>query len=154
MTRQLKILCVAASMGLVVSGAVKSISACRCVEPKRPAEAYRSAEAVVVAKIVKLEPRPELGGFAMFLFVERAWKSEVNQELSVITGSDCLYSVEPDKKYLLFLTRTPEKVFTTGQCMGNRPLGDADKPLRWLETSTKPAPVIPPSCDSCHKGLP
>ena len=154
MTRKVKILWVGASIGLAVLGAVKTISACRCVDPKGPAEAYRSAVAVVLAKPVKLEPRPELGGFAMSLFVERAWNSEVDQELSITTGSDCLYSVEPDQKYVLFLARTPEKTFTTGQCMGNCPLGSAEKLLRWLETSAKSAPVIPPTCHSCHEGFP
>jgi hypothetical protein len=143
-----------ASVALGVLGSVRTISACRCVEPSAPAEAYRAADAVVLAKVVKLEPRPELGGFSISLFVERAWKSEVNQELSITTGSDCLYSTEPEQKYVLFLARASDRTFTTGQCMGNRPLGKGDKLIRWFQDKAKAAQVIPPTCQSCHPGLP
>lgn len=141
-------------MGLCVLGAVKTINACRCIGPSSPAEAYRPANAIVLAKVVQVEPRPELGGFSVSLFIERAWKSEVNQEFWITTGSGCLYVVEPERKYLLFLTRTPDKTFTTGQCMGNRPLAEGAKLIRWLDTTAKQASVIPPTCHSCHSGLP
>jgi hypothetical protein len=135
-------------------GVVKSIAACRCVEPNAPSAAYRAADAVVLAKIVKREPRPELDGFTLSLFVESAWKGEVNQELSVTTGTDCRYSADPGREYVLFLSRAPQNVFTTGLCMGNRPVGEATKLLRWFEANAKQAAVIPPTCQSCHAGFP
>jgi len=154
LTRRTKILWLGACVTLGVLGAVKTISACRCADPGTPIDAYRAADAVVLAKVVQLEPRRELGGFSISLFVERAWKSEVNQELSISTGSDCLYATEPAQKYVLFLARASDRTFTTGQCMGNRPLGESDQLMRLFEAKATPAQVIPPTCHSCHPGLP
>jgi hypothetical protein len=153
LTRRGKVLWLGAAIALSGLGAVRTINACRCVEPSLP-EAYRAADAVVLAKVQRLEPRPELGGSAIFLFVESAWKGEVDQELAITTGTDCLYSVEVERKYLLFLRRGAGRAFTTGRCMGDRPLEGGEQTLRWLEQSGKQVPVIPPTCHSCHAGVP
>ncbi|HET7539478.1 MAG TPA: hypothetical protein VFK05_06390 [Polyangiaceae bacterium] len=155
MTRRATTLLLAASIGLgAFFGTLKSIEACRCVEPNAPVAMYRSADAVVVAKVVKRDRRPDIDGFTLSLFVERAWKSEIDQEVLITTGTDCQYAAEPERKHLMFLTRAAPPVFTTGKCMGNRPLDEATKLIDWLEANAKQAAVIPPSCESCHPGFP
>lgn len=55
---------------------------------------------------------------------------------------------------LLFLKRAAPEAFTTGKCMGNRPLEQATKLIPWFEANAKQAAVIPPTCESCHPGFP
>ena len=148
-----KVICLGAAVVFALTAASKTISACRCAEPDSPAVAYRSADSVVVAKVVTLVPRPDIGGFTIGLWLSHAWKSDVSREVSITSGSSCNYPVEKGTEYLLFLTQNPDKTFTTGQCMGNRPSANAGKFIDWLDGKGKPARLIPPDCRHCHPGM-
>ena len=117
-----------------------SALACRCLEPKSPQRAYDHATAVVIAEVIDVRFDSTGGGFAASIAVIQAWKQDLPARLDVLSATTCKSDLHPHTKYLLYLTHDPkmmrgasEETFTTGLCLGNKPLAVADETLRWLQ---------------------
>lgn len=123
---------------------------CRCTEPKSTRAAYRAARAVVIAKVT--EVRRGVDGFTAVLVVSLAWKKDVPTRLVIVSATSCSYDLQVDREYLLYLVHDikmlegkDDQTYTTGICLGNKPLAEATKALRWLRgygraTAVQPAP--------------
>jgi hypothetical protein len=116
-----------------------SALACRCLEPKSPQRAYDHAKAVVIAEVIDVRPDPRGDGFAASIAVMQAWKEDLPARLDVLSATTCKFDLQPHGKYLLYLTHDPkmmrgasEETFTTGLCLGNKPLAAAPEIVRWL----------------------
>ena len=124
--------------------------ACRCQTPP-PSRAYARAAAVVVAKAVSVEARPEHGQEAT-LEVSAAWKRDVAARLTVLGGGDdCGHFFEPGQEYVLYLFVDRSGAYTTANCVGNKFFNNPKLPPRfaayarqevaWLKRHGKPAKV-------------
>ena len=123
--------------------APSSARACRCIEPRTTAAAYRSAALVVAGKVVDVVPRPEVQGFTYRVRVSRAWKADAAREISVSTGTDCSFEAERGREYLLFLLPEAGSGMTTGRCMGNGVLESKRGALGWLDRRGRRGRVMP-----------
>jgi hypothetical protein len=110
--------------------------ACRCLEPRTTAAAYRGAALVVAGKVLEVTPRPEIDGFVYKVTVLRAWKRDAALELSISTGTDCRFEAVRGGEYLMYLVAT-ESGLTTARCMGNGPLASRRRAVRWLDEHGK-----------------
>jgi hypothetical protein len=114
--------------------------ACRCTEPKSPEIAYQRATAVVIAEVVRLQPRKEIDGIEVDLRVMKAWKKkDLPQTLTIFSGTTCQYQMEPGGQYLLYLghdekmqPRGQKYAYTTGRCLGSGPLSESSLAVNWL----------------------
>jgi hypothetical protein len=114
--------------------------ACRCNEPD-DAAAYRDADAVVRATVIRVSGNPVgPGGAVALLEVHEAWKAAVGDPLEVETSTTCGYMFETGKDYLVYLRAgSASAPYTTRKCMGNQALLDAQERLRWLHRNGEPA---------------
>ncbi len=107
--------------------------ACRCKEPTEIAGPYKRAEAVVVAKVSNVSPNPKIDGFTVILQISEVWKASLPRLITVETGTDCRYPFEQGKEYLVVVLKVASG-YTTGRCLGNRPVADAQPAIQWLNT--------------------
>lgn len=114
--------------------------ACRCREPAI-ATAYRRADAVVQALVVKVVPTPQPPGSTAILAVSKTWRRDLPDEIAVSTVTDCAYEWREGREYVLFLVRDSTGVLSTGRCLGNRPVEDAGDMLTWLQGKGEPGEV-------------
>lgn len=125
--------------------------ACRCVEVKSPAAAYKHAQAVVVGKVATVTPqKDDVDGADVSFKVTQAWKMDVPLTIRITTGTTCAFSFAPDGSYLLFLQHVSGATFTTARCMGNRDTAGASAFLQWLEKNGQRGTVANGSRD-CAK---
>jgi hypothetical protein len=124
--------------------------ACRCTEPKSVDAAYQAARAVIVARVLEVQAAPHVDGFTAVLSVSQAWKKDVPNQLTIQSGTTCRYGLESNHEYLLYLTHDPkmlggrdDKTYTTGICLGNKPLPEASKTVRWLQKHGRASAVRP-----------
>jgi hypothetical protein len=125
---------VAVLLGLVV--APLPALACRCREPPI-GSAYRRASVVVLAEAIEVRGLPEIQGQEVKLRVIQTWKADARAIVTIVTGSDCAYSINRGETYLLFLVSAPPGGLTTGKCMGDVPEGMAKVSLAWLSRHGK-----------------
>lgn len=139
---------VALGVALLVSS---TADACRCVEPKSAAAAYKHAQAVVVGRVVTVTPqKDDVDGADVSFKVTQAWKKDVPLTIHITTGTTCAFSFTPDGSYLLFLQHGSGANFTTARCMGNRDTASASAFLQWLEKNGQTSRVAKISRD-CSK---
>ena len=124
--------------------------ACRCTEPKSVRGAYQKARAVVVARVLEVHGESRLDGLTAVLSVSQAWKKDVPPQLTIVSGTTCRYDLEPNRDYLLYLTHDPkmlggrdDETYTTGICLGNKPLAEAKKAVEWLQKNGRASAVRP-----------
>ena len=125
--------------------------ACRCVEVKSAAAAYKHAQAVVVGRVATVTRRADdVDGADVSFTVTQAWKMDVPLTIHVTTGTTCAFSFAADGAYLLFLQHVSGETFTTARCMGNRDAAGAKSFLEWLQKNGQTGKVATASRD-CSK---
>jgi hypothetical protein len=125
--------------------------ACRCAGPISPQTAYRRADTVVVAKVIRVTPDPVNKSVRATVRVSQAWKEEVPAELTVATDSTCAYGFAPGEEDLLYLSRTSWGGYGTTRCNGTQSLAKAGKAIRWLNRYGRPARLLSDS-HPAHEG--
>jgi hypothetical protein len=124
--------------------------ACRCTEPKSVGAAYRNAQAVVVTRVLEVHATPSGDGLTAVLSVSRAWKKDLPTQLTIVSGTTCKYVLEPNLEYLLYLSHDPKmlegrdnETYTTGICLGNKPLQQASNAVQWLRKHGRASAIRP-----------
>jgi hypothetical protein len=125
--------------------------ACRCLEIKSAAAAYKHAQAVVVGRVATVTRQADdVDGADVTFKVAQAWKMDVPLTIHITTGTTCAFSFAPDESYLLFLQHISGENFTTARCMGNRDAASATSFLEWLRKNGQAGRVATGSRD-CSK---
>lgn len=143
----------ALSAAMLVLGEVllmpSSAQACRCLETKSAAAAYKHARAVVVGRVASITRQVDDADGANVTFrVTQAWKRDVPQTIHITTGTTCAFSFAQDGSYLLFLQHISGDTFTTARCMGNRDAASATSFLEWLKKNGETGKVVAASRES------
>ncbi len=107
--------------------------ACRCKEPTEIAGSYKRSVAVVRAKVSNVTPNPKIDGLTVILQVSDVWKTSLPQMITVQTGTDCRFPFEEGGEYLVVLLKMQDG-YTTGRCLGNRPIQEAKGAMEWLNS--------------------
>lgn len=128
--------------------------ACRC-SMWNASRAYKPADAVVVATVLKVEPGTSAQQVRAALQLENAWKLDLPARLSVeSTDLDCPQDFRPGVKYLLYLYRSGDR-WTTRNCVGNKAFNDpalaaqpqfgrmAQQDVAWLGRKGRASKVLP-----------
>jgi hypothetical protein len=125
--------------------------ACRCLEVKSAAAAYKHAQAVVVGRVATITRQADdVDGADVTFKVTQAWKMDIPLTIHITTGTTCAFSFAPDGAYLLFLQHVSGEIFTTARCMGNRDTASADSFLQWLKKNGQVGKV-PSAARDCAK---
>lgn len=104
--------------------------ACRCMEPTLQ-DAYASADVVAMVQIREVVALAD-GVVRTTGEAIQSWKSDVPYTLHIFAGDNCMYALESDGIYLLYLTRGKSGDFGTSRCRGNRHEAEAADSLLWL----------------------
>ena len=92
--------------------------ACRCIEPKTPAEAFTRADAVVLAEVAAVTGNIDAeGGAIATLIPSMAWKSDVPATMKVEARTTCAFDFHQGQKSrpALDWLRENEKAATISQ---------------------------------------
>lgn len=126
---------VALTLGLVAVQA----QACTCPAEPAPAAAYRRADAVLLAEVLRVEGDAAKGAATATLRVQRSWKSAYGGELTLVTRTTCAYVFVPGSTLLVYAYRDKRhQRLETRRCMGNQPVAQAAAALAWLDANAKP----------------
>ena len=130
---------------VVLAAALQPALACRCVEPASTAQAYRSADVVVRARVQAVEGVGDApGGARARLVVEESWKADVAGDLEVATSTTCAFDFQAGQHYLLFLFRDRQADrLTTRICAGNQPVPQAASALQWMRRHGRSSQRLP-----------
>ena len=131
-----------AVFGILMMLAPVEALACRCVEIG-PSAAYPQAAAVVYARVLSVAPVPEGIGTVAALDVRHAWKRNVMKSLSVVSLTDCAFEWQAEMEYILFLMEDAPNTYSTGKCLGNRPVDGAADVRTWLDLHATSADLLP-----------
>jgi hypothetical protein len=106
--------------------------ACRC-RTRTPAETFRVADAVVLARV---EAAVDLGRVRRFrLTVSEAWKGARPGRIAItIARASCFEDLAVGRDYLLYLQAGSDGSLVTNRCFGNLPAERAGERLRALRT--------------------
>jgi hypothetical protein len=115
--------------------------ACRCKEPTLYT-AYARANAVAMVQVKEVITLTD-GVVRVTGETLQSWKSDVPQSFHVFTGDDCMYALERNSIYLLYLTRGKGDDFGTYRCRGNRHESEAADSLLWLTRYGKRSAIMP-----------
>jgi hypothetical protein len=116
--------------------------ACRCVEPS-VRMAYKRADVVVIAKVLKITSGPEPNAITAVLSVSQAWKRDIPTQITLVSGEDCVYMLGKDQEHVLYLTKDKaENLYGTVRCRGNKLVFKAQQALEWLRRYGKPAKIV------------
>jgi hypothetical protein len=129
--------------GFLILAPVKA-SACRCPEHVSSATYYKKAQFVVTGKIVEVHPNANADGWTATVAVDRAWKADVPQTISISTSTDCALHFTQGAQYLLYLFPAPGGGYYTSMCAGNLVLAEAGPRLKWLEQHASVASTAGP----------
>lgn len=115
--------------------------ACRCLEPE-PASAYKRADAVIHVKVERVTPNVGGEGNLAVVHVNRAWKKPMPEELTLLLPPACMYPMEPEHSYLLYLLPPVNGQYSTARCLGNKTEEESSKALDYLKKKGHAAPVL------------
>jgi hypothetical protein len=107
--------------------------ACRCPAFPSPHAAYGRAHLVVAATVTNATPNAAQDQATATLRVSKGWKKKAPREISVSTSSSCAFAFTTGEEYLLYLFETSDGGYFTSKCVGNQPLREASRALKWLK---------------------
>lgn len=111
--------------------------ACRCKQPSIQ-EAYDAAALVVQADVSDFASLPSGRGNVAILKIKQAWKGQALDKISVVSLTNCHFSWEVDKEYIVFLYEEPNGMYSTNKCMRNVSGKKAESAVKWLEENGMP----------------
>ncbi len=109
--------------------------ACRCTQPSMQ-EAYDASALVVQANVSDFAGMPSGEGNVAILKIKQAWKGQALDKISVISLTNCHFSWEVDKEYIVFLYEEPNGMYSTDRCMGNVSGEEGERAVKWLEENS------------------
>ncbi len=109
--------------------------ACRCKQPSMQ-EAYDASALVVQANVSDFATMPSGEGNVAILKVKQAWKKQAPGKISVISLTNCHYSWEVAKEYIVFLMEESNGMYSTDRCMGNLSSESSEDAVKWLEENS------------------
>jgi len=106
--------------------------ACRCV-PLTSEQAYKKADEVIVATVIKLEDNKN-SRKKVTLEVHSSWKNKVDSLIQIYQEpSSCAFIFKTDSKYLLYLNKHGNNLYTS-ICAGNEDFSSASKKIDWINS--------------------
>ena len=130
-----------ASLVLVIPN-TNSAFACSCIPPRTPTESLNESAAVFSGEVIDISENgyvEEQYGYKVKFDVERSWKGDSVETLSVLTGyggGDCGYGFEIGEKYLVY-AYSSEGSLNANICSRTTPLANAQEDLDTLGTEWK-----------------
>ncbi|VAW74052.1 hypothetical protein MNBD_GAMMA15-1742 [hydrothermal vent metagenome] len=109
--------------------------ACRCNQPSMQ-EAYDASALVVQANVSDFASMPSGEGNVAILKTKQTWKGQALDKISVISLTNCHFSWEVDKQYIVFLHEESNGMYSTDKCMGNVSGEEGESAVRWLEENS------------------
>jgi hypothetical protein len=117
--------------------------ACRCIEPKTPAEAFTRADAVVLAEVAAVTGNIDAeGGAIATLIPSMAWKSDVPATMKVEARTTCAFDFHQGQTYLVYLSKSGiHAPYSATSCDGSQPEAKSRPALDWLRENEKAATI-------------
>lgn len=125
------------------------VLACSCISnldkplKEQVKEAYKSASAVFIAEVIKIDKHPDKYYLAIRTRVEKSWKGTSSRKITITTGQgtgDCGYSFETGKKYLVYAYGEKDGSVGTNICTRTY-LAAENKDIAILNKLKRPIPV-------------
>jgi hypothetical protein len=142
------------AMLAAILGGASTASACTCISPGPPCQAFWKAEAVFDATVDRIEPttrRHDYGDnrlvtlreYLVHLSVSQSWKGPATAPLEIVTadsGGMCGYEFKPGKRYLIFAHKRPlDGRWITSICSATREYDGAGETAAFLSSLAQPA---------------
>lgn len=122
---------------LVVTTVPTAALACRCL-PRSAEEAFRNADAVVVARV---DAAPRATGFKLNygLRIQSYWKQPLPDRMTIDNAANtCSAELVAGRTYVLYLKKTGYG-YVTNSCMGNLPIERAGYVVEQLRRIKPPS---------------
>ncbi len=111
-----------------------NIYACRCIEPSH-SKAFESSEVVVIGEVLETSSLTGNEGSIAIIKVNKTWKKQIKSKIGIFSITNCNFTMDKGKHYILFLKTEEYGLYSTGRCSGNKLVSssDSDKLLKWLD---------------------
>ena len=110
--------------------------ACRCEVPPA-SKAYPSADAVVVAKALRVESKNDQTQVVL-LSISQAWKKDLPAQLTIDAGGKvCGFFFKEEQEYVVYLKSGANAQYSTRNCVGNKYLNNSQLPAHFAESAKR-----------------
>ena len=120
----------------LVAISAKSVLACSCAPPPAPKDALKSAQAVFLGKVIKIEKigKRQFGALTVTFEVSTNYKGVKTKQVEVRTsssGASCGYGFAKGSSYLVYCYSTDKgKTLSTGLCTRTCPKKNAQADIK------------------------
>ncbi len=112
-----------------------NVYACRCIEPSH-SKAFELSEVIVIGEVLEISSLAGVEGSIAIINVNKAWKKQIKSKIGILSITNCNFTMNKGKHYILFLKSEEYGLYSTGRCSGNKLVSDSDseKLVKWLGT--------------------
>lgn len=113
-----------------------NVYACRCIKPSQN-DSFKNSESIVFGKVLEVATLPDYDGSISIIKVLKSWKDKTNETIAIISITNCSYSFEKNKEYVLFLNKDRYGLYSTDRCSGNTLIDKDNTLINWLDSKNK-----------------